>query len=78
MSTLPECMKCGSYVYHGKVLCEKCIEKITDELIKIKIERDEFKKALEKIKSIPGTREHPRHEVCQMSNIAVSILTNIS
>jgi len=26
MSSMPECTKCGDYVYYGPCLCEKCLK----------------------------------------------------
>lgn len=27
MSRSPECIKCGDYIHHGKVICENCLKK---------------------------------------------------
>jgi uncharacterized Zn finger protein (UPF0148 family) len=32
MSNMPECKRCGGYVYHGPVLCDVCVSKAETQL----------------------------------------------
>lgn len=34
MSSVPECRRCGNYVFHGPCLCEKCAD--SDETSKLR------------------------------------------
>ena len=34
MSSMPECKRCGSYVHHGPVICDDCLQAVLDEVDK--------------------------------------------
>jgi len=49
MSKMPECRRCGDYVYHGPCLCEQCSADY-DEFVKLRARAEAAERKLDAVR----------------------------